>query len=536
MSPDHSLQAFIENHVALVEPISRQAALASWQLQTESSETAKEQVTELYTRLAVIYSNKEEFELLKNISTQSLESPELARQHSLLVNSYLENQLTPEQLEAMITLMVEIEDIYNVFRGSVKGEKVSDNVIEQILAESDEEALRREAWEASKEVGIAVSAKVLKLVRMRNEAAHALGFENYYSMSLELQELSEERLFTLLDQLGTESTTLWNAYRDELDASLAKRFHITPNQVRSWHHHNRFFQSPEPGEANLDRFFETADLEKTAAAFFRNIDLPIEDLLEIADLYERPGKCQHAFCMDVDRKGDVRVLCNLQPNERWMSTLMHEYGHAVYDKFTDHSLPYLLRTPAHIMTTEAIALLMGRLTKDANWLHIYVGVDRTESDRIAQAAQSEVRNHLLVFMRWCLVMAHFERAMYHDPEQDLNTLWWDLVEKYQRIQRPEGRNFPDWASKIHLATSPVYYHNYQLGEMIASQLLHALRTQILVGETESALVTSPKVGEWLRDKVFYPGALRPWEEWLEHATGEKLNPQYFVADLQGDPK
>ena len=67
--------------------------------------------------------------------------------------------------------------------------------------------------------------------------------------------------------------------------------------------------------------------------------------------------------------------------------------------------------------------------------------------------------------------------------------------------------------------------------MIASQLLNYLNTVVLAGEPSSALITSPKVGAWLKEKVFYPGALFAWEEWLEFATGEPLIPQYFVADL-----
>lgn len=47
--------------------------------------------------------------------------------------------------------------------------------------------------------------------------------------------------------------------------------------------------------------------------------------------------------MSVDRGGDVRVLCNVKSNEKWMGTMLHEYGHAVYDKHVDRSLPWLLR-------------------------------------------------------------------------------------------------------------------------------------------------------------------------------------------------
>ena len=60
-----------------------------------------------------------------------------------------------------------------------------------------------------------------------------------------------------------------------------------------------------------------------------------------------------------------------------------------------------------------------------------------------------------MFSRWCQVMLRFEKSMYENPDQDLNELWWDLEEKYQGIKRPEGRNEPDYASKIHIVTSRV---------------------------------------------------------------------------------
>ena len=60
-------------------------------------------------------------------------------------------------------------------------------------------------------------------------------------------------------------------------------------------------------------------------------------------------------------------------------------------------------------------------------------------------------------------MLRFEAALYKNPGQDLNRLWWDLVEKYQGITRPENRNAPDFASKIHVVSAPCYYHNYMMG-------------------------------------------------------------------------
>ena len=51
-----------------------------------------------------------------------------------------------------------------------------------------------------------------------------------------------------------------------------------------------------------------------------------------------------------------------------MSTSLHEFGHAVYDKYNDRNLPWVLREPAHTFTTEAIAMLFGRFASNAAWI------------------------------------------------------------------------------------------------------------------------------------------------------------------------
>ena len=82
-----------------------------------------------------------------------------------------------------------------------------------------------------------------------------------------------------------------------------------------------------------------------AATSTRGIGLPIDDVIARSDLYEKPGKSPHAFCTDIDREGDVRVLANIVPNEYWMGTMLHELGHSVYSsKNIPATLPYVLRT------------------------------------------------------------------------------------------------------------------------------------------------------------------------------------------------
>jgi len=254
-----------------------------------------------------------------------------------------------------------------------------------------------------------------------------------------------------------------------------------------------------------------------------------------SDLFERAAKCQHAFCISIDRGEDVRVLCNVKPTERWMGTMLHELGHAVYDRHLDRSLPWLLRAQAHILTTEASAMLFGRLSKSPAWLSEWAGADAAALARQAEPVARAVRQQLLVQSRWEMVMVHMERALYRDPEQDLRTLWWDLVERFQWVPRPEGRREPDWASKIHFSVAPVYYHNYQLGEMLASQLQQHLLQKVLGGGADAwaRYVRSPDVARFLVHEFYAPGKRFDWRELTKRATGRALESRPFVDELAG---
>jgi peptidyl-dipeptidase A len=170
-------------------------------------------------------------------------------------------------------------------------------------------------------------------------------------------------------------------------------------------------------------------------------------------------------------------------------------------------------------------MLMGRLPRDPRWLREVAEVDAVAVDGIAPALADARRAALLVFARWVLVMTNFERSLYADPDADLDTLWWDLVERYQQVTRPEGRHAPDWAAKIHLAAAPVYYQNYLYGELFASQL-----DATLTARTDG-LVDRRDAGALLVRDVFAPGASLRWDDLVTRATGEPLSADHLARQL-----
>ena len=523
------VRAFLDEHVAAINPLLREANLAAWDAATGADPGAHERSARARAAYKTLYADPVSARLVRTwLASEDVRDPLLRRQLVLLDNEYTGNQLPPETIEDLVRRATELEQTFTEFRATFGGERVTNNQLLDVLTGERDEAKRREAWEASKQIGREVAEPLRELVRRRNAAARSLGFDNYYAMELRLQELDEERLFAILDEFRDRTDAPFRRFRDELDARLAARFSVAPDALRPWHWEDPFGQeAPGVGSVDLDDLFRDADAVKIAADFFRGIGLPADDVLARSDLYEREGKDQHAFCMDVDREGDVRILCNMRPNEKWMGTLLHELGHAVYDEYVPRELPFILRGPAHILSTEAMAMYAGRLTRDPAWLREVMGA--TLGDDEAADVRGQLRAAMLVAARWMLVMAYFERELYRDPDRaDLNSLWWDLVERLQMIRRPDGRDEPDWAAKIHLSGAPVYYHNYLLGELMASQMSAAARRDIPPGRS---IAGQESVGRFFRERIFQPGASLSWNELLVHATGEGLSPRYFVDEF-----
>jgi peptidyl-dipeptidase A len=532
---EKEFERFVAAHVEKVEPMIKAANLASWDAAISGKSEDYDRVSKLTLELRQVYSNPQEFAFLKETKESGqVKDAKLARQLEVLYNGYLENQIEPELLKSIVDLGTEIEKKFSTFRGTIEGKKVTDNEIKEILKTETDSRKREQAWLASKQVGAAVAADLVKLVKLRNQAARKLGFDNYHTLSLTTAEQNVKELDKIFNQLYELTNKPFAQLKAELDQILAAKYGVPVAELMPWHYHDPFFQeSPLVYQLDLDAYYKDKDVKQLAAGFYTGIGLPVDSILQRSDLYEREGKNPHAFCTDIDRLGDVRVLCNLKNNEAWMETILHELGHGVYDKYQDPQVPFLLRTPAHIFTTEAIAMFFGRLSRNPVWMQQMLGLSDQQRMEIEKVSAKYAQLKQIIFARWDMVMYDFEKQLYANPDQDLNSLWWQMVEKYQLIKKPPSRAEPDWAAKIHFTIAPCYYHNYMLGELFASQLHHHIVNNVfkLNSDKDVSYVGQKKVGEFLTKKVFGPGAVYHWNRMIEQATGEPLTPKYFVTQF-----
>jgi len=530
------LKSFIKKHDSLYIPLYKEAALASWNAAISGKEEDYKKSEQVQLQMMKLVSDKEALAKLKEIKVSGLISDSLlARQLDVLYRTYIMAEADTAKLNAAVRMQTQIEMKYSNFRTELKGKKISDNDVEDILKNSKNTAEQKEAWMAQKKIGPVVAEDLKKLVKLRNEIAKDLGFKSYHSMSLTLSDEDPKEVKALFDELDSLTRASYAEVKGDVDNYLMKYYGMkSKDELMPWNYQNRFFQeAPKIYEVDLDKYYKDKNIENLATVYFAGIGLPIDEMVKKSDLYEKPGKNQHAFCSDMDKEGDVRVLCNIKPNSTWMGTVLHEYGHAVYDRYKDMSLPWDLRDPAHTFTTEAIAELFGRFASNPQWMKDNLGISEEEKARIADNAFKSLRLQMLVFSRWAQLMYNFEREMYGNPDQDLNKLWWDLAEKYQMIKRPEGRNEPDWATKIHIATYPCYYHNYLMGEILASQLYYYIVTNVIKSEDfkYQSFSNNKAVGEYLKAKIFMPANKYYWNEMIEKATGEKLTAKYYAKQF-----
>ena len=527
---EKEFQIFLNKKTAQIQPLEKQRNMAYW----NAAISGKKEDFDLYSQLDFkykkLFTNKTEFEILEKYKDSGkIKSGLLVRQLEVLYNKYLGSQIDSTLLRES-----QVENKFSVFRGKIDGKKVSRNQILTVLKNETDPIKRQKSWEASKMVGAEVAADLIELVKLRNQAAKKLGFDNYHVMSLTLNEQDETELLSIFDNLAELTEAPFLELKSELDQILAKRSGTIPAMLRPWHYNDPFFQeAPMIFEIDLDQYYAKHDVKQLTEKFYTGIGLPVDSIFAHSDIYEKEGKNPHAFCTDIDRAGDVRVLMNLKNDVGWMETSLHEMGHGVYDRYMNFNLPFILREPAHAFTTEAIAMFFGRLARNPYWMKTMLELSEQETEQIAATVKKSLRMQQLIFSRWCQVMLRFERALYANPEQDLNKLWWDLVEKYQFISRPANRNQPDWASKIHFTIAPVYYQNYMLGELMASQLHAYLVQNVLKLETDQGVsyVGSAETGQFLKEYIFQPGNKLMWNDLLRYSTGEPLNPKYFVTQF-----
>lgn len=519
----HPFVEFLNAFIPQIARKSKQVNQAVWLLETTGSNDAADLRGCLDVELKWLFDDAATYQKLLEWEKE-LKNPLLQRQINVLIRAFKQNQIPKELSEEISQKEALLSQSYGNFRAELEGKKLSENEILELLKKEINVEKRKKAWEVSKTIGKEQAPQILSLVRLRNRAAQHLGYSDYFQMQLDLQEVDEKWLFTTLEKLALQSDAAYLQILQEIEEAQAIRFHVEKKDLGPWAWSDPFCQENPLDCVELDQLVKGVDLSEAGLCFYRQMGFDVEEILKKSDMYEHPGKNQHAFCIHMDREGDIRTLNNVKESIKWLETVLHELGHAVYELGFDPNLPWLLKDPPHMISTEAMALIAGR---QAYSYHALKGLVGSKDELLLHKAEKSLKRRQLIFSRWVLVMTMFERELYSNPEQDLNRLWWHLVETYQKIRAPKGREGKwDWAAKYHIGLAPVYYFSYLLGEMFASAIQEAF-----LKECGKVPLNSPEVGAFLKHRLFEPGSRFSWSKLVEHVTGKALTSEAWIKEF-----
>ena len=442
--------AFLKAYLGEFARLEKTQTTAYWQASNSGKKEDFDVAAKAELELRKLHSSATRYAQLQELlAHRDALDPLTARSLEVAELSFKGNQLSSSMLEKMVKASSEIEQIFNTYRGMLDGKRYTNNDLLEMLAKEKDSARRQSAWEALKQVGEQVAPRLIALAKVRNEAARQLGYGNYWEMQVRLQEHDPARIAALFDEL--EKLTERAVRRHEGAARSGAGAQVR-NRARA-------------DDALALRQPLLSGRAAVGQGGSRRV-LPGQE-------QGRHCRDRHAFLCghrDSDRsdrgakrpvrargQGSARVLHRHRSARRRANAAEHQarrptgwtrcstrWGTRVYYELLDYELPYNLRESAHIFTTEGIAMLFGALASNPKWLVTYAGASEQRVLQVAEAIREQRRREQLIFTRWVLVMLNFERALYEDPDQDLNTcggIWWSAISRSRVLRgarRPTG--------------------------------------------------------------------------------------------------
>lgn len=431
--------------------------------------------------------------------------PSLARRVTLLSRQFRWAEI--ESRPEVYGLRNRINQTIVAFRPQINGLPVSRTDRIEILRRHPDRARRRDAWLAMGPLAVQIEADVRELMRRREHLARELGYDGFVSWALDVIGLNRQWVEALFDELRHLTDA---PYRTWL-AEAAQRLSLGEG-LRPWD----LSFAAEQADPLPEAAFPSAGLLQAVQAVADGLGLGAEAAGVRVDVVDVP---YGALCYAVRPPDDVRILLNPRGGHVYYSILFHEFGHALHWRCWRPVSPVLRwESPPF---NEAMASIWRRLASESDWL---IGRDGITPDQ-AMIHRQLWSKRMAYQLRALMAQATFEYRAYEKLDGDLLALSRNIYAEYLGVPYDQA---PGWADNPFWTSHPVYLQNYIIAEVVASQTLAVLRRQF------GRLIGEPRVGTWLAENYYAPGASFPWTDKVVRATGASLNSADLAADLKRD--
>lgn len=399
--------------------------------------------------------------------------------------------------------------------------------------QSAHDAQRRAAWEAEgrwyMENGDKLDEIYDKLVAVRTEMAHKMGYENY----IPLGYLRMQR--NCYDQKDVEKFRA--AVRKYLvpvaeqvckkqAARLGVSYPLTFDQEALFYRSGNAAPKGAPAEILKQgrKFYH--ELSPETAQF---IDAMLDD--ELMDVESKKGKAGGGYCTSLFDYKRPFIFANFNGTQNDVEVITHEAGHAFAGYMARDILPIECQWPTlesceiHSMSMEFFAW---------PWAEGFFG---ETADKFRYKHLSDA----LTFIPYGTMVDHFQHEVYAHPEyttEQRHDIWRELLKVYMPWMRRDSLPFygdgRGWQRQQHIYRSPFYYIDYCLAQTVALQFWALIQKDRADAWSHYMDLVRLAGTRTFRELVAAAGLATPFgdealrqvaeaaQQWLDAFDGEKL--------------
>ncbi len=408
--------------------------------------------------------------------------------------------------------------------------KASRAQMSSLQATHTDEKMRKACFIALEELAQTCTTELTQLVKLRNEYAQALGFEDFYAYKIKTEEdMTKTELFAIFDTIY-EKTKFAFANLREMENNL-------PGLRKPW---NRGYLLSGDFAKETDPYFPFEKALERWGRSFNQLGISFYGGTLQLDLLDRTGKYENGFCHWPDLvhfegkqriPGSANFTCNvvygqIGSAEQGYNTLFHEGGHAAHLLNTEETEACVNNEypPASTAWDETQSMFLDTMLSSVEWATRYAQNDANEPYPFSlfERQVRKLRPLAPLSMNGISSVMYFERALYEEKtltEKKLLSLAKSVYRTFTDTQVDSLRLLS--IPHIYSWESSCSYHGYGLAELA----LHQWREYFY--KKYGCIVDNKDVGKEMR-AVWKYGSAKSFPECVKLATGKKLSPEAFL--------
>lgn len=411
--------------------------------------------------------------------------------------------------------------------------KASENKLRMMMVTDNDEKMRKAAFDAMEKLAHSFLNEYVKLVSLLNQYGRKLGFDDFYSYKLSIDEgMTKKELFGLWDQIYNKTKYAFKDIR-----KLEKKM---PGLRKPW---NFSYMMAGDFMKEEDPYYQFDEALIRWGRSFQALGIDYQGGDLTLDLLDRAGKWNNGFChwpRIVQFKNGKRIpassgfTCTVVAGQvgsghRGMETLFHEGGHAAHYSNTEQR-EVILNTeypPASTAWAETHSMFCDTMFSSIEWRTRYAKNAQGHAYPFDLFERKVRKLSVLAPLDLSSIMcvSEFEKEIYE--EKNLTK------EKVLRIARSVVAKHSDLGeNSLRLLNVPhIYgwesicaYHGYGLAELALAQWREYFYKKY------GYIVDNPKVGKEMK-KVWALGSNGTYKKFLKIATGKNISASDYVNNI-----